>query len=72
MARYHRKSEPKAKHPEFAALADDDQHLVRCLAGLLRVAIGLDRSHALRASMACAVDDEGDGLRGAGAAGRGG
>lgn len=48
VARYHRKSEPKAKHPEFAALDPEDQHLVRCLAGLLRVAIGLDRSHALR------------------------
>jgi exopolyphosphatase/guanosine-5'-triphosphate,3'-diphosphate pyrophosphatase len=46
VARYHRKSEPKAKHPEFAALTEEDQHLVRSLAGLLRVAIGLDRSHA--------------------------
>jgi exopolyphosphatase/guanosine-5'-triphosphate,3'-diphosphate pyrophosphatase len=51
VARYHRKSEPKAKHPEFASLDAGDQQLVRCLAGLLRVAIGLDRSHAL------AVDD---------------
>jgi exopolyphosphatase/guanosine-5'-triphosphate,3'-diphosphate pyrophosphatase len=61
VARYHRKSEPKAKHPEFAALADDDQHLVRCLAGLLRVAIGLDRSHALRVADV-GVDDGRDGL----------
>ncbi|HJR25824.1 MAG TPA: hypothetical protein VJ804_10135, partial [Acidimicrobiales bacterium] len=48
VARYHRKSEPKARHPEFAALDEEDQHLVRCLAGLLRVAIGLDRNHAGR------------------------
>jgi exopolyphosphatase/guanosine-5'-triphosphate,3'-diphosphate pyrophosphatase len=48
VARYHRKSEPKARHPEFAALDEADQHLVRCLAGLLRVAIGLDRNHAGR------------------------
>jgi exopolyphosphatase/guanosine-5'-triphosphate,3'-diphosphate pyrophosphatase len=48
VARYHRKSEPKAKHPEFASLDEDDQHLVRCLAGILRVAIGLDRNHAAR------------------------
>jgi exopolyphosphatase/guanosine-5'-triphosphate,3'-diphosphate pyrophosphatase len=45
IARYHRKSEPKASHPEFANLDDDDQALVRTLAGILRIAIGLDRSH---------------------------
>lgn len=48
VARYHRKSEPKAKHPEWAALDADDQRAVCWLAGLLRVAIGLDRSHAAR------------------------
>ncbi len=45
VARYHRRSHPKARHPEFAALPPDDQDLVRMLAGLLRIAIGLDRSH---------------------------
>jgi exopolyphosphatase/guanosine-5'-triphosphate,3'-diphosphate pyrophosphatase len=45
IARYHRKSEPKPSHPEFAALDRADQRLVRTLAGILRVAIGLDRSH---------------------------
>ena len=45
IARYHRKSEPKASHAEFAALAPEHQQLVRTLAGILRVAIGLDRSH---------------------------
>ncbi|MCC5952353.1 MAG: Ppx/GppA family phosphatase [Acidimicrobiia bacterium] len=48
VARYHRKSAPKASHPEFAALRPTDQRLVRTLAGLLRVAIGLDRSHEAR------------------------
>ncbi len=48
IARYHRKSEPKASHPEFAALGARDQALVRALAGILRVAIGLDRSHQQR------------------------
>ena len=57
VARYHRKSEPKAKHVEFAALDDVDQHLVRCLAGLLRVAIGLDRNHASRVADVWVVDD---------------
>jgi exopolyphosphatase/guanosine-5'-triphosphate,3'-diphosphate pyrophosphatase len=46
VARYHRKSRPSDKHPEFAALTKPDQQLVRVLAGLLRVAIGLDRRHA--------------------------
>ncbi len=50
VARYHRKSEPKAKHAEFASLGEDDQRLVRHLAGLLRVAVGLDRNHAARVS----------------------
>lgn len=58
VARYHRKSEPKAKHPEFAALDDDDKHLVSTLAGILRVAIGLDRNHSARVGEV-AVDDRG-------------
>jgi exopolyphosphatase/guanosine-5'-triphosphate,3'-diphosphate pyrophosphatase len=48
IARYHRKSEPKASHAEFAALAPGDRELVRSLAAILRVAIGLDRSHRRR------------------------
>jgi exopolyphosphatase / guanosine-5'-triphosphate,3'-diphosphate pyrophosphatase len=48
IARYHRKSAPKASHPEWAALGRDDQALVRTLAGVLRVAIGLDRCHERR------------------------
>lgn len=46
LARYHRKSHPAEKHAEFAALSKDDKQLVRELAGMLRIAIGLDRSHA--------------------------
>lgn len=45
VARYHRKSEPKIQHEPFAALSEDDQLRVRLLASLLRVAIGLDRTH---------------------------
>lgn len=45
VARYHRKSAPKPSHPEFQALDPDARHVVRTLAGILRVAIGLDRSH---------------------------
>jgi exopolyphosphatase/guanosine-5'-triphosphate,3'-diphosphate pyrophosphatase len=52
IARYHRKSEPKDQHPEFAALSPDDQMRVRALAGILRVAIGLDRTHDGRCKQA--------------------
>ena len=45
IARYHRKSAPKASHAEFGRLSPEDQRLVKTLAGILRVAIGLDRSH---------------------------
>src|SRR5262249_4209141 len=46
VARYHRKGAPSAKHHEFAELDATDQYCVRVLAGLLRVGIALDRSHA--------------------------
>ena len=45
-ARYHRKANPKKKHNAFNALHKDDQHTVRALAAILRVADGLDRTHA--------------------------
>ena len=45
VARYHRKSGPKDSHPEFTRLAPRERYIVRVLAGLLRVAIGLDRTH---------------------------
>lgn len=48
IARYHRKSVPKPEHAEFAALAAADQRMVRSLAGILRVAIGLDRTYDAR------------------------
>jgi exopolyphosphatase / guanosine-5'-triphosphate,3'-diphosphate pyrophosphatase len=50
VARYHRKSVPRKKHPEFGALSREDQRRVRVLAGLLRVAVGLDRNHVGRVS----------------------
>jgi exopolyphosphatase/guanosine-5'-triphosphate,3'-diphosphate pyrophosphatase len=44
VARYHRKSGPKPSHPTFAALTPEHQRVVQTLSGVLRVAIGLDRS----------------------------
>lgn len=45
-ARYHRKSLPQKKHFGYCDLDTDDQQLVQTLAGVLRIAIGLDRRHA--------------------------
>lgn len=46
ISRYHRKKGPSKKHPEFLRLSEDDRAVVRRLAGILRVADGLDRGHA--------------------------
>ena len=46
IARYHRKSVPKPSHPEYAALPPGTQKTLGQLAAVLRVADGLDRSHA--------------------------
>jgi exopolyphosphatase / guanosine-5'-triphosphate,3'-diphosphate pyrophosphatase len=46
IARYHRRSVPKPSHPEYAALPPEGQKLVSQLAAVLRVADGLDRTHA--------------------------
>ena len=62
VARYHRKSAPKARHAEFARLDDDEQGVVRTLAAILRVAIGLDRTHNRRVSAVRALHT-GDGVR---------
>ena len=45
VARYHRKSHPKAKHPDYSKLSNDDQLIIKKLAAVLRIADGLDRSH---------------------------
>jgi exopolyphosphatase/guanosine-5'-triphosphate,3'-diphosphate pyrophosphatase len=46
IARYHRKALPRDDHGGFADLGDEDRQRVRLLAGILRVADGLDRTHA--------------------------
>lgn len=45
VARYHRKSHPKAKHTDYAKLSPEDQQSISKLAAILRVADGLDKSH---------------------------
>jgi exopolyphosphatase/guanosine-5'-triphosphate,3'-diphosphate pyrophosphatase len=45
VARYHRRGHPRRRHTEFGALPRPARRTVRVLAGLLRVADALDRSH---------------------------
>ena len=45
VARYHRGSAPKQKHAPYAALSDDEQDRVAKMAGVLRLALALDRTH---------------------------
>ena len=57
VARYHRKALPCPEHEEFTALPPDERKRVELLAGLLRLADALDRSHRqLVASVLCRVD----------------
>jgi exopolyphosphatase/guanosine-5'-triphosphate,3'-diphosphate pyrophosphatase len=46
IARYHRKSTPKLKHEAYARLSPRAKRIVSTGAALLRLADGLDRSHA--------------------------
>jgi exopolyphosphatase/guanosine-5'-triphosphate,3'-diphosphate pyrophosphatase len=50
VARYHRKSTPKVRHPEYASLHEADQRVVEILSGILRIAAGLDRTRAAAVS----------------------
>ena len=45
VARYHRGAEPKHKHDNFRRLNKVDQRRVECMAAVLRLAGGLDRTH---------------------------
>ncbi|MEL6937713.1 MAG: Ppx/GppA phosphatase family protein [Cyanobacteria bacterium J06598_1] len=44
VVRYHRKSAPKSKHKKFKRLSKQQQQLVWILSGILRIAVGLDRT----------------------------
>jgi len=46
VSRYHRRTGPRKRHPEFTALPAGDQEIVRRLSAILRVADGLDRGHS--------------------------
>lgn len=46
IARYHRRAHPSGKHDNWKRVRSDDRDRVRRLAGILRLADGLDRTHA--------------------------
>jgi exopolyphosphatase/guanosine-5'-triphosphate,3'-diphosphate pyrophosphatase len=48
IARYHRSSFPKEKHPEFTALTEKEQSIVWRLGAILRLADALDRGYESR------------------------
>ena len=48
VARYHRGAPPRERHPDFAALNQQDRQTVSRLAAILRLADALDRSHDSR------------------------
>jgi exopolyphosphatase/guanosine-5'-triphosphate,3'-diphosphate pyrophosphatase len=62
LGRFHRRGDPKASFEPYAALGAADRRRVDVLAGLLRVADGLDRGHAQVVS-SVEVDREGRRLR---------
>jgi exopolyphosphatase/guanosine-5'-triphosphate,3'-diphosphate pyrophosphatase len=59
VARYHRGAPPRERHPDYAALNQQDRQTVARLAAILRVADALDRSHDSRVrDLALARDGE--------------
>ena len=59
VARYHRGSLPKDRHPEYAALNAADRETVSRLGAIVRVADALDRSHDSRVSdLRCTPEGE--------------
>ena len=61
IARYHRQATPKKSHEGFGDLKPRERRAVRLLSAFVRLAEGLDRSHAQVVSELTVADD-GDGL----------
>ena len=63
IARYHRGAFPKKKHQNFSRLSSDDQHRVRSMAAILRLAGGLDRSRSQQVKdVLASIDNDGANL----------
>jgi exopolyphosphatase/guanosine-5'-triphosphate,3'-diphosphate pyrophosphatase len=62
VARYHRGAHPKRKHENLARLAAEDQRRVQCMAAILRLAGGLDRSRSQQVRDVIVKVDDGSAL----------
>jgi len=59
IARYHRKTDPTIDHGAYADLNSNDKKTVLTLSAILRVADGLDYTHATRISgISCSVTED--------------
>ena len=59
IARYHRKSKPKKRHPDYVKLSEYQQLMVRQLSAILRIAVALDRRQiGAIADLECKYDSE--------------
>lgn len=59
IARYHRAALPKKKHKHYVSLVKKDRNIVSILAGILRIADGLDRSHtSIVKDAKCEIDSD--------------
>ncbi len=59
IARYHRKALPDLRHDHYAALSEEERHVVDVLAAMLRLADGLDSSHQRRVrDLVCKVTEK--------------
>jgi exopolyphosphatase / guanosine-5'-triphosphate,3'-diphosphate pyrophosphatase len=63
VARYHRRSVPKDRHEQLQLLTPEERGVVRRLAGILRVADGLDRGHRRHVRRVEVARGRGGGLR---------
>ena len=63
IARYHRRSVPKDRHEQLQLLTPEERGVVRQLAGILRVADGLDRGHRRHVRRVEVARGRGGGLR---------
>jgi exopolyphosphatase / guanosine-5'-triphosphate,3'-diphosphate pyrophosphatase len=61
IARYHRQATPKKSHEGFGELTREHRAVVRLLGAIVRLAEGLDRSHA-QVVTGLSVDEDNDGL----------
>jgi exopolyphosphatase/guanosine-5'-triphosphate,3'-diphosphate pyrophosphatase len=62
VARYHRQATPKKSHEGYADLGPAQRRIVRLLSAFVRLAEGLDRSHAQVVAELKVSTDQGDGL----------